>query len=106
MNAQIIVITPISNVHPDPGISIIFMSSLMPIMLIPLYKIHIPRSIGSIVADIDKLKIRIKPNNISTIPLVKIHILPVIMWCELVANARFDSPDIKITMPIIDDRKR
>lgn len=106
MNAQIIVISPMSNVHPYPGISIIFISSLMPIMLIPLNKIHIPRNMGSIVVDIVKLKIRIKPSNISTIPLINIHILFVIMWCELVANARLDIPDTKMTMPIIDDKKR
>ena len=105
MNAQIIVITPISNVHPYPGISMMFISSLIPIMLIPLNKIHIPISKGSIVADIVKLKIRIKPSNISTIPLIKIHILLVIMWCEFVDNARLDTPDTKITIPIMDDRK-
>ena len=106
MNAQRMIIIPISNVHPEPGISIIFISSLTPTILIPLNKIHIPNNIGSIVAEIAILKMRIKPRSISTIPLMKIHIFPVIIWWEFVAKARLEIPEVKMTIPIIDERNK
>ena len=106
IKAHISVSIPNSKVHPAPGISIRFISSLKPIMFMALNNIQKPRRMGKMISAIDMLNISIKPKRISIIPLAKIHTLPVKILCEFDAKAKLFIPDTNITTPTMPDKTR
>lgn len=102
--AHIIVMMPRSKVHPAPGISIMFISSLTPMILMALNSTHKPSKIGSISSDTARLNMSMKPSMISTMPLAKIHTLPVMTCHVFMDNAKLLIPEAKIIMPMMDER--
>ena len=73
-------------------------------ILMALNSTHKPSKIGSISSDTARLNMSMKPSMISTMPLAKIHTLPVMTCHVFMDNAKLLIPEAKIIMPMMDER--